>query len=61
MWDLALMTIFIKHTFYNHPLYVGYSSSQYETDVLQTPPLKLITFSSGPRNAMLQYHMTWHY
>jgi hypothetical protein len=33
MWDLALMTIFI-----NHSLYVGYSSSQYGTGVLQHVP-----------------------
>jgi hypothetical protein len=30
MLDLALMTIFI-----NHQIYVGYSSSQYRTEVLQ--------------------------
>ena len=30
MWDLTLMTIFI-----NHPLYVGFSSSQYGAGVLQ--------------------------
>jgi hypothetical protein len=30
MWDLAPMKVFI-----NHPLYMGYSSPQYETGVLQ--------------------------
>jgi hypothetical protein len=50
----ALMTIFI-----NYPLYVGFfSSSQYGTRVLETPFLKFLTFSSGLRHAVLQYHMT---
>jgi hypothetical protein len=48
MWDVALMTIFI-----NHSLYVGYSSFQYGTRVLQTPPLKVLTSSSGPHHAAL--------
>jgi len=50
MWDLALMTIFI-----NHLLYVGYLSSQYGIEVLQTSLLKL----TG--HAMFQYHMVWRY
>jgi len=54
--NLALMTIFI-----NHQLYVGYSSSQYWTGVLQIFPFKLLTSSSRPRHAMFQYHMTWRY
>jgi hypothetical protein len=55
MWDLALMTIFI-----NHLLYVGYLSSQYGIEVLQTSLLKL-TSSSEARHAMFQYHMVWRY
>jgi hypothetical protein len=56
MWDLALMTIFI-----NQSLYVDYSFFQYETGVLQTPPLKLLMSSLGPRHAVLQYYMAWRY
>jgi hypothetical protein len=50
------MTIFI-----NHPLHVGYSSTQYGTGVLQTAPLKLLTKSSEPRHTALQYHIVWCY
>jgi hypothetical protein len=54
MWDLAFMTIFI-----NHPLYVGYFSYfQCKTGMLQISPFKSLTFLSGPRHAVLQYHMT---
>jgi hypothetical protein len=37
MWNLIHMTIFI-----NHQLYVGYSSSQYGTGVLQYNTRKII-------------------
>lgn len=51
------MTIFINHTFY-----VGCSlSSPYEIEVLQTPPLKLMTSSLGSRHAMFQYYMAQRY
>ena len=43
--------------FINHSLYVGYSSSHYGTKLLQFSTLKSLTFSSGPRHAMLQYYM----
>jgi hypothetical protein len=47
MWDLALMIIFI-----NHPLYMGYSSSQYETRCYKyyggrPPNYKLLSTRSG--------------
>jgi len=48
MWDLALMDIFTKH-----PFYMGYSSSQYGTRVLQTSPLKLLMSSLRPHHAAL--------
>jgi hypothetical protein len=54
MWDIAPMSIFI-----NYSLCELFISSQYGTEVLQTPPLKPLTTPSGPCHAMLQYHMTF--
>lgn len=45
------------NAFIIYPLYVGYSSFQYEIEVLQYLPFKSRTSSSRPHHVRLKYHM----